>query len=99
LIYFGSIHSRFLRGNLLERLIPEMSLLAREGVPSNVINDQDQGALATIAAAVGITTVAILLCMRLLMRWPWQSLFGWDDTAVLVASVSITWTRYCEVLG
>jgi hypothetical protein len=33
------------------------------------------------------------------MRWPWQSLFGWDDTAVLVASVSITWTRYCEVLG
>jgi hypothetical protein len=67
-----------------------MSLLAREVVPSNVVNDQGQGALATIAAAIGLTTVVIFLCIRLLMRWPWQSLFGWDDAAVLVATVSIT---------
>jgi hypothetical protein len=67
-----------------------MSLLAREVVSSNVVNDQDRGALVTIAAVIGLTTIVILLCMRLLMRWPWQSLFGWDDAAVLVATVSIT---------
>jgi hypothetical protein len=67
-----------------------MSLLAREVVPSDIVNDQDQGALVTIAAAIGLTTIVILLCMRLLMRWPWQSLFGWDDAAVLIATVSIT---------
>ena len=63
-----------------------MSLLAREVVPSNVVNDQDQGALATIAAALALTTTGLFLCIRLLIRWPWQSLFGSDDAAILLAS-------------
>lgn len=64
-----------------------MSLLAREVVPSNVVNDQDQGALATIAAALALTTIGIFFCIRLLIRWPWQSLFGSDDAAAAIASV------------
>jgi len=64
-----------------------MSLLAREVVSSNVVNDQDQGALATIAAALALTTIGILFCIRLLIRWPWRSLFGSDDAAVAIASV------------
>ena len=66
-----------------------MSLLAREVVPSNVVNDQDQGVLATIAAALALTTIGIFFCIRLLIRWPWQSLFGSDDAAVAIASVRI----------
>lgn len=68
-----------------------MSLTTRDVVPSDVVNDQDQGALATIAAALALTTIGIFFCIRLLIRWPWQSLFGSDDIAVVVASVSILW--------
>ena len=65
-----------------------MSLLAREVVSSNVVNDQDHGAYATIASAFALTTIGIFFCIRLLIRWPWQSLFGKDDVAVAIASVS-----------
>lgn len=65
-----------------------MSLFARDVVPSTVVNDQDQGAVVTIAAAFGLVTVIIFLNIRLLIRWPWQSLFGIDDAAAAVASVS-----------
>lgn len=65
-----------------------MSLFARDVVPSTVVNDQDQGAVVTIAAAFGLVTVVIFLNIRLLIRWPWQSLFGIDDAAAAVASVS-----------
>lgn len=75
-----------------------MFLLARKVVSSNVVNDQDQGALATIAAALGLTTTGIFLCIRLLIRWPWQSLFGWDDAAVLLASVRYTYFVRSTVL-
>lgn len=71
-----------------------MSLFAREVVPSNVVNDQDQGALATIAAALALTTSGIFLCIRLLIRWPWHNLFGTDDAAVLVASVGSNFVIY-----
>jgi len=71
-----------------------MSLFAREVVPSNVVNDQDQGALATIAAALALTTSGIFLCIRLLIRWPWHNLFGTDDAAVLVC---IGWVQFCHL--
>ena len=74
-----------------------MSLLAREVVPSNVVNDQDQGALATIAAALALTTTGMFFCIRLLIRWPWQSLFGSDDAAVAIASVrTLVFSLYIE---
>ena len=74
-----------------------MSLLAREVVPSNVVNDQDQGALATIAAALALTTIGIFFCIRLMIRWPWQSLFGRDDAAVAIASVrTLVFSLYIE---
>lgn len=67
--------------------LSRMFVFQREVVPSNIVNGQDQGALTTIAAALDLTTTGIFICIRLLIRWPWQSLFGDDDAAVLVASV------------
>lgn len=63
-------------------------LSAREVVPSTVVNNQDHGAVVTIAAAFGLVTGIIFLNVRLLIRWPWQSLFGLDDAAAAIASVS-----------
>ncbi|KAM0716068.1 hypothetical protein Q7P37_008582 [Cladosporium fusiforme] len=64
-----------------------MSLFTREVVPSTVVNDQDHGAVVTIAAAFGLVTIIIFLNVRLLIRWPWQRLFGIDDAAAAVASM------------
>lgn len=83
------LHSQSNQARRLQPFSLQMSLLAREVVPSNVVNDQDQGALATIAAALALTTIGIFLCIRLLIRWPWQSLFGSDDAAVAITSVRI----------
>lgn len=57
-------------------------------VPSDVVNEDDQGAILTIALALGIMLMMLFLGTRLLIRWPWTQLLGRDDTAVAVATVS-----------
>ena len=56
-------------------------------VPSTVVNDKDCGALVTIATAFCITLSLLILGTRMLSRWPWGTLFGYDDLVASFASV------------
>lgn len=54
---------------------------------STVVDEQHHGALVTIAAALGITASVEILLVRLLVRWPWKSLFRLDDAVIVFATV------------
>lgn len=67
--------------------VSKMFISPREVVPSNVVNDQDQGGLIAIAAALSLLITGMFFCIRLFIRWPWQKLFRTDDSVALIASV------------
>ena len=67
--------------------VSKMFISPREVVPSNVVNDQDQGGLIAIAAALSLIITGMFFCIRLFIRWPWRKLFRTDDSVALVASV------------
>lgn len=70
-----------------------MALSLEREVPStNAINDHDHGALVTVVAAFGLTCSLVFLIARLSTRWPWTSLFGIDDWAAVLATVSLHYT-------
>jgi hypothetical protein len=54
---------------------------------SNVINSNDHGAIITITTAVMLTTTLLFYVSRIFTRWPLDRLFGWDDTAITIATV------------
>ena len=59
----------------------------REVVTSTVVNDRNQGAILTVTVALSITCAFLFLAIRLLIRRPWRSLFGKDDTTITIATV------------
>ena len=61
---------------------------------SNVVNDRDHGALARIAAAFCTMMTLLFFMERLLIRWPWHSLFRKDDFMALGATVSVLQLRF-----
>lgn len=66
-----------------------MQPLPRDLVYSTVVNSTHQGALIKIAAAFCLTCSLLFFCARLLLRWPWKTLFGLDDCVAAIATVSI----------
>lgn len=62
-------------------------------VPSTAVNDNDHGALVRVAAGICIPVMLCFLGMRVLLRWPWNALFGKDDVVIVIASVSVACER------
>jgi len=54
--------------------------------PTRVDADH-QGPKVTVTAALCLSTAGVLLGTRLLIRWPWRRLLGFDDFAAIIASV------------
>lgn len=72
-----------------------MDLSRRDVVTSTVVNESRQSALLSITVALGISYMLLFLGTRLLIRWPWSSLWGKDDTCIAVATVR-TVTPNCK---
>lgn len=53
------------------------------------IDAEHQGPKVTVTAALCLSIAGVLLATRLLIRWPWRRLLGFDDFAAIVASVRI----------
>ena len=54
---------------------------------STVINDNNRGAGIAIAAALCLVCTVMFLGTRVVIRYPWKSLFGLDDATTVVATV------------
>jgi hypothetical protein len=63
------------------------SIELREVVNSEVVNENNRGAILTVTAAFGICCVFVILAVRLIIRRPLRSLFGWDDFVAVIATV------------
>jgi len=63
------------------------------------VDARHQGPKVTVTAALCLCFAGVVLVTRLLIRWPWQRLFGLDDGAAIVASVrTLTMTDATAVL-
>lgn len=51
------------------------------------VDNQHQGPKVKVTAALCLCFAAVVIATRLLIRWPWRRLFGFDDGAATAASV------------
>lgn len=57
---------------------------------STAISDRDRGPLVTITACLMLVAMLFFLGFRMVIRWPWRKLLGFDDLVVVLGSLVST---------